>query len=98
MDAVLKMGFIVKHTAELTADRQAIGCAKLVVFANIPEDNPFMAGALHGEGEGDCVLYVGVSGPGVVYRAVKALPVDGDFDILCETIKKTAFKITRMGS
>ncbi len=97
MDAVLKMGFIVKHTAELTADRQAIGCAKLVVFANIPEDNPFMAGALHGEGEGDCVLNVGVSGPGVVYRAVKALPVDGDFDILCETIKKTAFKITRMG-
>lgn len=97
MDAVLRMGVIVKKTAELTADRQAIGCAKLVIFANIPEDNPFMAGSLHGPGEGDCALNVGVSGPGVVFRAVKNLPEDADFEIISETIKKIAFKITRMG-
>lgn len=97
MDAVLRMGGIVKKTAELTADRQAIGCAKLVVFANIPEDNPFMAGSLHGPGEGDCALNVGVSGPGVVFRAVRELPDDADFEVISETIKKTAFKITRMG-
>jgi uncharacterized protein (UPF0210 family) len=97
MDAVLRMGAIIKKTAELTSDRQAIGCAKLVVFANIPEDNPFMAGSLHGPGEGDCALNVGVSGPGVVFRAVRDLPEDADFEVISETIKKTAFKITRMG-
>lgn len=97
MDAVLRMGEAVKKAAELTADRQAIGCAKLVVFANIPEDNPFMAGALHGPGEGDCTINVGVSGPGVVHKAVKNLPLDADFEILADTVKKVAFKITRMG-
>ena len=97
MDAVLRMGHAVKKAAELTADRQAIGCAKLVVFANIPEDNPFMAGALHGPGEGDCTINVGVSGPGVVHRAVKALPQDADLEIVADTVKKMAFKITRMG-
>ncbi|MCL1865445.1 MAG: PFL family protein [Spirochaetes bacterium] len=97
MNAVLRMGKIIKHTAELTSSQQAIGCAKLVVFANIPEDNPFMAGALHGTGEGDCTLNIGVSGPGVVFKAVQSLPKDADFEIISETIKKTAFKITRMG-
>ncbi|HPF05135.1 MAG TPA: PFL family protein [Spirochaetota bacterium] len=97
MDAVMRMGEIVKRAAELTADRQAIGCAKLVIFANIPEDNPFMAGALHGPGEGGATLNVGVSGPGVVYRAIKSLPPDADFEIVSETVKKIAFKITRMG-
>jgi len=97
LDAVYKMGQIIKETAELTADRQAIGCAKLVVFANIPEDNPFMAGALHGPGEGECTLNVGVSGPGVVYKAVEELPVRSDIGTVAETIKKTAFKITRLG-
>lgn len=97
MDAVLRMGHIVKQTAELTADRQAIGCAKLVVFANIPEDNPFMAGSLNGPGEGDCTLNVGVSGPGVVHRAVENLPHNADLGIIVDTVKKTAFKITRMG-
>ncbi len=97
LDAVYKMGKIIKETAELTGNRQAIGCAKLVVFANIPEDNPFMAGALHGPGEGDCTLNVGVSGPGVVYRAVKKLPVTADIGTVAETVKKTSFKITRLG-
>ena len=97
MNAVLRMGKIIKQTAELTSAHQAIGCAKLVVFANIPEDNPFMAGALHGTGEGDCTLNIGVSGPGVVFRAIQSLPKDADFEIISETIKKTAFKITRMG-
>ncbi len=97
LDAVYKMGQIVKETAELTADRQAMGCAKLVVFANIPEDNPFMAGALHGPGEGECTINVGVSGPGVVYRAVDELPDGADIGTVAETIKKTAFKITRLG-
>jgi hypothetical protein len=97
MDAVMRMGEIVKRAAELTADRQAIGCAKLVIFANIPEDNPFMAGALHGPGEGGATLNVGVSGPGVVYRAIKSLPKDADFEVVSETVKKIAFKITRMG-
>ncbi|MFA5518501.1 MAG: PFL family protein [Spirochaetota bacterium] len=97
MDAVLKMGHAVKKAAELTAERQAIGCAKLVIFANIPEDNPFMAGALHGPGEGDCTINVGVSGPGVVHRAVKSLPHNADLGIVADTVKKTAFKITRMG-
>lgn len=97
MDAVLRMGHIVKKTAELTADRQAIGCAKLVVFANIPEDNPFMAGSLNGPGEGDYTLNVGVSGPGVVHHAVENLPAEADLEIVADTVKKIAFKITRMG-
>ena len=97
MDAVLRMGKIIKQTAEFTSSRQAVGCAKLIVFSNIPEDNPFMAGAIHGPGEGDCTLNIGVSGPGVVYRAIQSLPVDADFEIISYTIKKTAFKITRMG-
>lgn len=96
MDAVAMMGRIIKQAAELTADRKGIGCAKLVIFANAPEDNPFMAGAFHGVGEPDCVINVGVSGPGVVNAAVRALenPTFGD---IAECIKKTAFKITRMG-
>ena len=96
MDAVAMMGHIIKQTAELTRDRGGIGCAKLVVFANAPDDNPFMAGAFHGIGEPDCVINVGVSGPGVVNAAVRALrnPNLGD---ISECIKKTAFKITRMG-
>jgi len=96
MDAVAMMGHIIKQTAELTRDRGGIGCAKLVVFANAPDDNPFMAGAFHGIGEPDCVINVGVSGPGVVNFAVRALqnPSLGD---IAECIKKTAFKITRMG-
>ncbi len=90
------MGRIIKQAAELTGDRNGIGCAKLVIFANAPEDNPFMAGAFHGVGEPDCVINVGVSGPGVVNAAVRALdnPTFGD---IAECIKKTAFKITRMG-
>ena len=96
MDAVAKMGQIIKETAARTADRDGLGCAKLVVFANAVEDNPFMAGAFHGVGEPECVLNVGVSGPGVVYHALQS--VKGQpFDILAETIKKTAFRITRMG-
>ena len=96
MDAVAEMGRIIKKTAELTADNDGLGCAKVVVFANAVEDNPFMAGAFHGVGEPECVLNVGVSGPGVVYHAlqnVKGQP----FDVVAETIKKTAFQITRMG-
>ncbi|NPV73397.1 MAG: PFL family protein [Pelotomaculum sp.] len=96
MDAVYRMGHIIKKTAELTADRDSIGCAKLVVFANVPEDNPFMAGAFHGVGEPECVINVGVSGPGVVKNAVRTAK-GADFGILAETVKKTAFKITRMG-
>lgn len=96
MDAVKLMGQIVKKSAELTADRDCIGCAKLVVFCNAPEDNPFMAGAFHGVGEPDCVINVGVSGPGVVHSALKRCP-DGDLGEVAETIKRTAFKITRMG-
>lgn len=96
MDMVKRMGEIVKETARRTADRQSIGCAKLVVFANVPEDNPFMAGAFHGVGEGECVINVGVSGPGVVAAAIEEAG-DCDFSALAETIKKTAFKITRMG-
>ena len=96
MDAVYLMGQIIKETAELTAERDGLGCAKLVVFANVPEDNPFMAGAFHGVGEPECVINTGVSGPGVVKRAVEK--VNGsDFGTLAETVKKTAFKITRMG-
>ena len=96
MDAVALMGHIIKETAKLTGDRGGIGCAKLVVFANAPEDNPFMAGAFHGIGEPDCVINVGVSGPGVVNSAVRALQ-DPSLGDISECIKKTAFKITRMG-
>ena len=96
MDAVALMGRIIKKTAELTADNDGLGCAKLVVFANAVEDNPFMAGAFHGVGEPECVLNVGVSGPGVVYHALQS--VKGQpFDVVAETVKKTAFRITRMG-
>ena len=96
MDAVKRMGEIIKETAALTADRDSIGCAKLVVFANIPEDNPFMAGAVHGMGEPDTVINVGVSGPGVVAAAIKEAG-DCDFSTLAETVKRIAFKITRVG-
>ncbi|MEG0639475.1 MAG: PFL family protein [Clostridia bacterium] len=96
MDAVRRMGGVIKRTAELTADSDGFGCAKLVVFANAVEDNPFMAGAFHGVGEAECVVNVGVSGPGVVQRAL--MDVHGQpFDVLAETIKRTAFKITRVG-
>jgi uncharacterized protein (UPF0210 family) len=96
MDAVSAMGHIIKKTAAMTADNQGLGCAKLVVFANAVEDNPFMAGAFHGVGEPECVLNVGVSGPGVVHHALQG--VKGQpFDVVAETIKKTAFRITRMG-
>ncbi len=96
MDAVAEMGRVIKKTAGLTADHDGLGCAKLVVFANAVEDNPFMAGAFHGVGEPECVLNVGVSGPGVVYHALQS--VKGQpFDVVAETVKKTAFRITRMG-
>ncbi len=96
MDAVKRMGEIMRETAILTKDQDSIGCAKLVIFANIPEDNPFMAGAMHGMGESDTVINVGVSGPGVVASAIKR---EGfcDFSHLADVIKKTAFKITRVG-
>mgnify|MGYP000825765257 CR=1 FL=1 len=97
MDAVAKMGKIVKKTAELTADRECIGAAKLVVFCNAPEDNPFMAGAFHGPGEPDCVINVGVSGPGVVRAAIQKSGGGCDLTQIAELIKRTAFKITRMG-
>lgn len=96
LDAVGLMGNIIKKTAYLTRDDGSIGCAKLVVFANVPEDNPFMAGAFHGVGEGDCVINVGVSGPGVVRHALKKAP-DANITEIADIIKKTAFKITRMG-
>ena len=96
MDAVAKMGEIIKKTAYLTKDKESIGCAKLVVFANVPDDNPFMAGAFHGVGEAESVVSVGVSGPGVVSSAIKRAG-QCDFSTLAEIIKKTAFKITRMG-
>ena len=96
MDAVAKMGHIVKQAALLTADRNSIGAAKLVVFCNAPEDNPFMAGAFHGTGEPDCVINVGVSGPGVV-RAALEKSKNLDLTGVADLIKKTAFKITRMG-
>ena len=96
MDAVAEMGRIIKKTAEITAADDGSGCAKLVVFANAVEDNPFMAGAFHGVGEPECVLNVGVSGPGVVHYALQS--VKGQpFDVVAETVKKTAFQITRMG-
>ncbi|MDR3206652.1 MAG: PFL family protein [Candidatus Methanoplasma sp.] len=96
MDAVKLMGHIVRETAELTKERDSIGCAKLVVFCNPADDNPFMAGAFHGVTETDCVINVGVSGPGVVKTAV-AKTKGESFEVLCETIKKTAFKVTRVG-
>jgi len=97
MDAVKKMGQVIRKTAELTADRECIGAAKLVVFCNAPEDNPFMAGAFHGPGEPDCVINVGVSGPGVVRAAIKKSGQGKSLDEIAELIKKTAFKITRTG-
>ena len=96
MDAVSLMGRIIKDTAAATADRDGLGCAKLVVFCNAVEDNPFMAGAFHGVGEAEKVINVGVSGPGVVHHALKS--VKGQpFDVVAETVKKTAFRVTRMG-
>jgi uncharacterized protein (UPF0210 family) len=96
MDAVAQMGRVIKEAAELTADAGALACAKLVVFANAPEDNPFMAGAFHGIGEPDSVINVGVSGPGVVKCALEKVKGE-DFSTVADVIKKTAFKITRMG-
>lgn len=96
MDAVAQLGEVVKETARLTKDDNSLGCAKLVVFANAVEDNPFMAGAFHGPGEAECVVNVGVSGPGVVYHALQSVKGQS-FDVVAETIKKTAFRITRMG-
>ena len=96
MDAVAMMGDIIKKAAYLTKDNDSMACAKLVVFANVPEDNPFMAGAFHGVGEPETVLNVGVSGPGVVYHALQSVK-GRPFDEVAETIKKTAFRITRMG-
>lgn len=96
MDAVKEMGRVIKKAAELTADSGGLACAKLVVFANAPDDNPFMAGAFHGIGEGECVINVGVSGPGVVKRALEQVR-GADFGTVAETIKRAAFKITRMG-
>ncbi len=97
MDAVKIMGQVVREAAEKTQDKQCVGAAKLVVFCNAPEDNPFMAGAFHGPGEPDSVINVGVSGPGVVRAALAKMPKDASLDEVADTIKKTAFKITRMG-
>lgn len=97
MDAVKLMGGVVRKAAEITAENQCMGAAKLVVFCNAPEDNPFMAGAFHGVGEPDCVIHVGVSGPGAVRAALAKLPKDAPLDEVAELIKRTAFKITRMG-
>ncbi len=96
MDAVRLMGTIIKKTAEATADNDSLGCAKLVVFCNAPDDNPFMAGAFHGVTEADKIINVGVSGPGVVKTALEKVRGES-FEVLCETIKKTAFKVTRVG-
>ena len=96
MDAVALMGRIIKRTAEETKDRDSIGCAKLVVFCNAPDDNPFMAGAFHGVTEADCIINVGVSGPGVINHAIESVK-GRDFGTLCDTIKRTAFKVTRLG-
>ena len=97
LDAIRMMGEVIRQTAELTADRQCIGAGKLVVFANAVEDNPFMAGAFHGVGEADCVLNVGVSGPGVVHSAIQRAGEECSMNEIADIIKKTAFKITRMG-
>ncbi len=96
MDAVKLMGEIIKETAEYTKERDSLGCAKLVVFCNAPDDNPFMAGAFHGVTEADRIINVGVSGPGVVKTALEKVRGES-FEVLCETIKKTAFKVTRVG-
>lgn len=96
MDAVKLMGEIIRQTAELTKEQDSLGCAKLVVFCNAPDDNPFMAGAFHGVTEADAVINVGVSGPGVVKTALSGVRGE-NFEVLCETIKKTAFKVTRVG-
>ncbi|MDP0506979.1 MAG: PFL family protein [Fusobacterium sp. JB019] len=96
MDAIKEMGYIIKETAELTKNEESIGCAKLVIFCNAVEDNPFMAGAFHGLGEAEAIVNVGVSGPGVVKKALEEAR-GKDFETLCEVIKKTAFKITRVG-
>ena len=96
MDAVKLMGEVIKETAELTKERDSLGCAKLVVFCNAPDDNPFMAGAFHGVTEADRIINVGVSGPGVVKTALEKVRGES-FEVLCETIKKTAFKVTRVG-
>ena len=96
MDAVRLLGQIVKETAEATKENDSLGCAKLVVFCNAPDDNPFMAGAFHGVTEADAIINVGVSGPGVVKTALEAVRGES-FEVLCETIKKTAFKVTRVG-
>ena len=96
MDAVRLLGSMILETAELTKESDSLGCAKLVVFCNAPDDNPFMAGAFHGVTEGDAVINVGVSGPGVVKRALEKVRGE-NFEVLCETIKKTAFKVTRVG-
>ncbi len=96
MDAVRLMGEVILETARLTKEQDSLGCAKLVVFCNAPDDNPFMAGAFHGVTEADAVINVGVSGPGVVKKALEEVRGD-NFEVLCETIKKTAFKITRVG-
>jgi uncharacterized protein (UPF0210 family) len=97
MNAVLKMGTTIKKTAELTADQDGLGAAKLVCFCNVPGDNPFMAGAFHGYGEPECALNIGVSGPGVVRAAIESLPQNTNFDEMANTIKKIAYKITSMG-
>jgi len=97
LDAIRMMGQVIRRCAEITANRQCVAASKLVVFCNAPEDNPFMAGAFHGAGEPDCVINVGVSGPGVVRAALAAAPEDLDITGVAELIKKTAFKITRMG-
>jgi uncharacterized protein (UPF0210 family) len=96
MDAVKEMGRVVKDIAERTREQDSLGCAKFVVFCNAVEDNPFMAGAFHGVGEKDCAINVGVSGPGVVKRALEEVR-GADFETLCDTVKRTAFKITRVG-
>ena len=96
MDAVKLMGEVIRETAEYTKESDSLGCAKLVVFCNAPDANPFMAGAFHGVTEADCVINVGVSGPGVVKTALEKVR-GKDFETLCETIKKTAFKVTRVG-
>lgn len=96
MDGVGHMGGVVKKCAQLTSEKEGIACAKLVVFANIPEDNPFMAGALHGTGEGECTINVGISGPGTVKAALERVRGES-FDTVAETVKRTAFKITRAG-
>ena len=96
MDAVRLLGRVILQTAEKTADRDSLGCAKLVVFCNAPDDNPFMAGAFHGVTEADRILNIGVSGPGVVKKALESVRGES-FEVLCETVKKTAFKVTRVG-